>query len=558
MLYNLKINNIAIIKEADIEFTEGLNIMTGETGAGKSIIIDAINAILGERTSRELIRTGSDNAEVQALFTNISTESSGLLLKLGIKDEEDGSILLYRKMTSDGKNLCKINGQTVTVSMLKSIGQTLINIHGQLDNHNLLNEEIHCTYIDKYAENDNIRNDYLKAYNEYLYIKKELDSLITDEGEKQRKIDLLTYQIQDIESAGIVVGEKEQLENRRKVLQNTDTLLRLINSSIIAIDGDDSFKGVGELISNIADNISKASAFDDELSEMAEKLTDISYTISDISSELNRALYELDTNPNELNEIEERLDDLGKILKKYGESEEEVLNFLNNAKEELTNISLSEEIKEKLEIQLEQALINLQEKADILTNNRNKIGNVFIKKISEQLKFLDMESINFKIINNKKSFDESGQDDIYFLVSANKGEEPKPLSKVASGGELSRIMLAIQNVISEKDNIQTLIFDEIDTGVSGRAAQKIGTKLKEVSTSRQVLCVTHLAQIAAFANSHFQISKSVKNDKTYTNVQLLDNDGRIYELARIIGGVEPTKRSLDAAAELIENSKNYS
>ena len=558
MLSHLKINNIAIIKEAVIDFNGGLNVLTGETGAGKSIIIDAINAILGERTSRELIRTDSDFAEVTAVFQDISQSVAGVLDELGIETESDKSLLLFRKMTSDGKNICRINGSSATVSMLKKIGQSLINVHGQLDNHNLLNEDLHYTYIDSFAENGDIRDAYSVFYEKYLSAKKKFESLIIDEGEKARKIDLLTFQINEIEEADIKVGEKEELEKRRKVLQNAETLIELVNNAVMLINGADDFKGAADMLSDIAESVTKASSFDDSLSEAAEQISDMSYSIADCSTELNRFLYNLDIDPKELDEIEERLDVIYRLSKKYGNTEEEILMFLENAKKELESVTFADKLKEQYEIELNEALNSLKIAAEKLSENRKKYGDAFISSVSDELQFLDMASITFRIVQNPKNFDETGADEIYFLISANKGEEPKPLSKIASGGELSRIMLAIKNVLASKDNIDTLIFDEVDTGVSGRAAQKIGIKLKEVSVNRQVLCVTHLAQIAAFADNHFLISKSEKDGKTYTRVDSLDDNGRVYELARIMGGAEPTKLSLDAAAEMIDNAKNYS
>lgn len=557
MLSNLKISNIAIIKEAVIDFDNGLNVLTGETGAGKSIIIDAINAILGERTSRELIRTGSNNAEVSAFFENINNDVISVLNEFGIDCEEDKSLLISRKISLDGKNLCKINGSTVTVSMLKKIGQSLINVHGQMDNHNLLNEELHYTYIDSFAENSDIIEEYLNAYNAYCTCKRRYDNLIVDEGEKARKIDLLTYQIKEIEDADIKIGEWEELEKRKKVLQNAEQLISLVSNAVEIINGNDSFSGVADMLNTVSNSLVKASAYDENLNNISDTVAEMSYNIADCASELNSFLYSLDVDPNELDIIEERLDILFKLSKKYGQSEEEILKFLENAQKELDDITFSDKLKEQLEVELNEKYEIMDKASHKLSANRQKFGEIFIESVKNELAFLDMASISFKIVQNRKAFDETGADEIYFLISANAGEEPKPLSKIASGGELSRIMLAIKNVLASKDNIQTLIFDEVDTGVSGRAAQKIGIKLKEVSKNRQVLCVTHLAQIACFADNHFLISKSESENKTYTKVESLDNNGRIHELARIIGGIEPTKLSLDAAAEMIENAKKY-
>ena len=557
MLSNLKISDIAIIKEAVIDFDNGLNVLTGETGAGKSIIIDAINAILGERTSRELIRTGSNNAEVSAFFENINDDVIAILNEFGIECEEDKSLLISRKISLDGKNLCKINGASATVSMLKKIGQALINVHGQMDNHNLLNEELHYTYIDSFAENNDIIKEYLCAYNDYCNLKRRYDNLITNESEKARKIDLLSYQIKEIEDAGIKIGEWDELEKRKKVLQNAEQLLALVNNAVEIINGNDNFSGVADMLNTASNSLVKASAYDETLNTVSDTVAEMSYNITDCASELNSFLYSLDVDPNELDIIEERLDILFRLSKKYGKNEEEILAFLENAQKELDDITFSDKLKEQLEVELNEKYNELNKVGRKLTANRQKYGEIFISKVKDELSFLDMASISFKIVQNRKAFDETGADEIYFLISANAGEEPKPLSKIASGGELSRIMLAIKNVLALKDNVQTLIFDEVDTGVSGRAAQKIGIKLKEVSKNRQVLCVTHLAQIACFADNHFLISKSESDNKTYTKVELLDNNGRIHELARIIGGIESTQLSLDTAAEMIENAKKY-
>ena len=557
MLSNLKISNIAIIKEAVVDFDNGLNVLTGETGAGKSIIIDAINAILGERTSRELIRTGSNNAEVTAFFENINDNVIDVLDDLGISCDDDKSLLISRKISLDGKNVCKVNGTTINVSMLKRLGQALVNVHGQLDNHNLLNEELHYTYIDNFAENDDIKDRYLTAYNDYCETKRQYNSLIVNESEKARKIDLLTYQINEIIDADIKIGELDELNFRKKMLQNAERLLTLLNNAIEIFDGNDNFSGVGDMLNTASSSLINASSYNENLSKIADSVTDMSYNIGDISSELKDFVYNFDVDPNELNVIEERLDILFKLTKKYGSTEEEILDFLSNAQKELDNITFFDKKKDELEKEVNEKLDYLTQTGTELSENRRKFSELFVKEITEELSFLDMASITFKVVQNQKGFDETGADEIYFLISANAGEEPKPLSKIASGGELSRIMLAIKNVLASKDNIQTLIFDEVDTGVSGRAAQKIGIKLKEVSKNRQVLCVTHLAQIAAFADNHFLISKSESENKTYTKVESLDNNGRIHELARIIGGIEQSQLSLDTAAEMIENAKKY-
>ena len=465
--------------------------------------------------------------------------------------------MVTRKISSDGKNVCKINGVTVTVSLLKKLGQALINVHGQLDNHNLLNEELHYTYIDSFAENSDIKDSYIDSYDEYCKCKKHYDSFIVNESEKARKIDLLTYQINEIEEADLRIGEWEELENRKKVLQNAEQLLSLVNEVLEIIDGNESFGGVADMLNSASTSLIKAASIDDGLNGTSDIIADMSYNITDCATDLKDFIYNFDVKPAELDEIEDRLSVLFKLSKKYGSTELEILDYLKKAKQELDDITFSDKKKEELYIELQEKYDILADKANVLSENRKKYGEIFINAVKEELSFLDMSSISFKIVQNSKQFDETGADEIYFLISANAGEEPKPLSKIASGGELSRIMLAIKNVLASKDNIQTLIFDEVDTGVSGRAAQKIGIKLKEVSKNRQVLCVTHLAQIAAFADNHFLISKSEKENKTYTSVTSLDYDGKVKELARIIGGIEATQLSLDTAAEMIENAKKY-
>lgn len=557
MLQNLKISNIAIIKEAVIDFGNGLNALTGETGAGKSIIIDAINAVLGERTSRELIRTGNEFAEVSALFSDINKGVISTLEEIGIDSEEDRTLHIMRKIFADGKNVCKINGQSVTVSMLKKIGCTLINIHGQLDNQNLLNEDFHINYIDSYAQDNSFKCVYQSAYGDYEEAERKYKSFIENESEKARKIDILTYQIEEIEAADIKAGEYAGLIKRRNFLQNAETLLSYVNSALQSLDGENGENGAVSMVSFAASSVQNAAEYDDTLKSVSETLTDVSYSLSDCVSELNTFLFSTDIDPKELDVIEERLSLLETVFKKYGETEEEVLAYLENAQKELEEITFSDQIKERLKVEADEKQIVMQNAADKLSEIRKKASVLFAEKVSKELSFLEMPSIVFKVVQNKTECNENGQDEIYFLISANIGEEPKALSKIASGGELSRVMLAIKNVLAAGDEIQTLIFDEIDTGVSGRTAQKIGIKLKEVSLDRQVLCVTHLAQIAAFADSHYLISKSEKDSKTFTSVKPLEHPERVNELSRIIGGIENTDISKQAAAELIDFANNY-
>lgn len=557
MLQNLQISNIAIIKEAVIDFANGLNVLTGETGAGKSIIIDAINAVLGERTSRELIRTGNEFAEVSALFTDINKGVKTVLEEIGIDSEEDGTLHIMRKIFADGKNICKINGQSVTVSMLKKLGHVLINIHGQLDNQNLLNEDFHIDYIDAFAQDDVYKNEYISAYSDFKEAERKYKSFIENESEKARKIDILTYQTDEIEAAEIKIGEYSDLVKRRNFLQNAEMLTELVNSALEALDSENSENTAVSQVSFAASSLQKASDYDDALKEISETLTDISYSLSDCTSALNSFLFSADFDPRELDSIEERLSLLETIFKKYGETEEEVLQYLENAQKELEEITFSDQIKDRLKAEADEKQKNMLSAADNLSEIRYNASLNFAELVSKELCFLEMPSIVFKTVQNKTECNENGQDELNFLISANKGEEPKALSKIASGGELSRIMLAIKNVLAQNDEIQTLIFDEIDTGVSGRTAQKIGVKLKEVSLDRQVLCVTHLAQIASFADSHYLISKSEKENQTFTSVRPLEYTERVNELSRIIGGIENTEVSKQAAAELITFANNY-
>lgn len=557
MLQNLKISNIAIIKEAVIDFNNGLNVLTGETGAGKSIIIDAINAVLGERTSRELIRTGNEFAEVSALFSDINTGVKSVLEEIGIDSEEDRTLHIMRKIFADGKNVCKINGQSVTVSMLKKLGRALINIHGQLDNQNLLNEDFHIDYIDAFAQDDVYKNEYILAYGDYKEAERKYKSFIENESEKARKIDILTYQIEEIEAADIKTGEYNGLIKRRNFLQNAEALLSYVNAALQSLDGENGEGGAVSALSFAASSLQNAAEYDDTLKSVSETLTDISYSLSDCVSELNNFLFSADIDPKELDVIEERLSLLETIFKKYGETEEEVLQYLENAQKELEEITFSDQIKDRLKAEADDKQKIMLSAADNLSEIRYNASLNFAELVSKELCFLEMPSIVFKTVQNKTECNENGQDELYFLISANKGEEPKALSKIASGGELSRIMLAIKNVLAQNDEIQTLIFDEIDTGVSGRTAQKIGVKLKEVSLDRQVLCVTHLAQIASFADSHYLISKSEKENQTFTSVRPLEYTERVNELSRIIGGIENTEVSKQAAAELIKFANNY-
>ncbi len=552
MLQNLKIENVAIIESADIFFENGLNIMTGETGAGKSIIIDSINAVLGERTSRELVRTGCNKASVTALFKTENKSVSVFLDECGIEAESDGSLLISRSISADGKNVCRINGSPVTVGMLKSLGRELINIHGQHDSQLLLNPESHCSFIDRMAGNENLLEEYKAAYDKLNVLKREIASLITDDEEKNRKIELLTYQIDEIENAQLTVGEMDELKAARTLHRNSEKIITAVNAAYSLLNGFDEAQGAVQQVKMSCSQLDGVSQYYKPLEETADKLREFYYQLEDVQDSLASTVDDLEYDPQYAQAVEDRLDYLNRLSRKYGATEADMLDFCEKCKAERKEIEFSDERLLQLkseENSQKQIVISL---ARELTERRLATGKDFSEKVMTELEFLDMPNVIFETDRKEIAPAENGADEIEFLISPNLGENPKPLAKIASGGELSRIMLAIKNVLSDKDNIETLIFDEIDTGVSGRAASKLGKKLYEVSAGRQVICVTHLAQIAAQADYHFEISKSSKDGKTYTSVTPLDREGRKYELARIIGGGESvTQTQLDMAEEML-------
>ncbi|MBQ7961230.1 MAG: DNA repair protein RecN [Clostridia bacterium] len=555
MLSNLKIENIAIIDSASIDFENNFNCLTGETGAGKSIIIDSINAVLGEKTSRELIRTGESKATVSAFFTDVSDRVLQELETAGIEPENDRTLSVSRIMTKDGRNNCRINGNTVTVSMLKKIGLSLINIHGQSDNQELMSSELHYTFIDAVADNKNLYEDYYDSFCKLNEIKHSISEISIDEARKARQTDLLTHQIDELKKAAIRVGEKDELTERKTVINNSQRLLSSLNEAYAALSGSDEFSGAVSMLFDAARALADVSRIVPDTAVMAETLNDIAYTadsyLSDISNLIDNSMYD----EREIADIEERLDVIYRMSKKYGETEEEMLEFLDKCEKELHNITYSDELLEELNRQLEVQTAITRQKAEILSQSRKTAAEDFEKKIMKELSFLDMPDTVFKVQFRSTDFSETGIDDIEFLISANKGEELKPLAKIASGGELSRIMLAIKSVLADKDETDTLIFDEIDAGVSGRAAGKIALKLNDVSKHRQVLCITHLPSIAAFADNHMLISKKVSGEKTYTSVTPLDFDSRVAEIARIIGGNENDKAHLESARQLLKDAQ---
>ena len=556
MLLSLKIENIAIIENADIEFDAGLNVLTGETGAGKSIIIDSINAVLGERTSRELIRTGAQAAKVSAMYSDAGLRVNAKLVEFDIEPQADGSLLLQRSISLDGRNVCRINGSPATVSMLKSIGGELINIHGQHDNQALLSPEGHYIFIDAIAENGELFYQYKNAYALLRSLEKELNNITIDEAEKSRRLDLLNYQISELEAAGLRVGEQNELNTRKNLYQNAEKVISRLREAYEALNGSEDLSGAKQQLEFSAGCLDSAASYYSELEKAAEFIRSMSYDIEDYVELIRGTLDMLDYNPKELELIEERLDTIYRLSRKYGATEEDMLIYLENAVSEREKINLSDERSAELKKEIRAAETNMEQLASALSESRRKAGSLFAKSVKAELDFLDMPGVVFVVDRQQADYTATGADRIEFLISANAGEAPKPIAKIASGGELSRIMLAIKNVLSAKDDVNTLIFDEVDAGVSGRAAQKVAMKLRQVSKGRQVICVTHLAQIAAQADSHLLISKSVHNGKTYTQVDKLNQDGRKNELARIIGGLKVTELQLRSAEEMLKEANN--
>ena len=551
MLHNLKIENVAIIESADIVFENGLNIMTGETGAGKSIIIDSINAVLGERTSRELVRTGCNKASVSAVFKVENKRVSSVLDDLGIEQESDGMLLISRSISTDGKNICRVNGMPVTVGMLKTLGRELINIHGQHDSQRLLDPESHYVFIDELAGNVGLLAEYRSKYNELVALRRKISSLVTDDEEKNRRIELLSYQINEIENAQLTIGEMDELRSTKVFYRNLEKIISAVNEAYMYLSGGDEAAGALQAVKMAAARLDTVSEFSKSIAENGRLMHDVSYQLEDMEDRLRSVLDELEYDPEYISQVEARLDYLNKLSRKYGADEEAMLAFCDKCKQEKSEIEFSDATLDELKSSEKELFEQVKSFAAELTACRKKTSIDFSEKVCSELSFLDMPGVLFEVLVNEVELNENGADSIEFLISPNAGENPKPLAKIASGGELSRIMLAIKNVLSDKDGIETLIFDEIDTGVSGRAAVKLGKKLKEVSKGRQVLCVTHLAQIACQADNHFEISKSSHDGKTFTTVTPLDRDGRIYELARIIGGENVTQTQLDMAEEML-------
>ena len=549
MLSSLQIENVAVIQKAEVHFKPGLNVLTGETGAGKSILIDSINAILGNRTSKDLVRTGASKAVIRAAFEQVPDAVLNSLEKAGY--ERSDALMLSREITAEGKSTCRINGMPATASVLRELCGGLININGQHDSVGLLNPARHLGILDDYAQNDAEFQEYYVLYRELVRIKRELDAMITDEAEKQRRIDLLSYQVQEIEDAGLTAGEEQTLESRRKILANASAIRDKIAQSYALLSGDDESSGAVDLLGEASHAIDTAAQLDDALAAASSQLLDLYYNAKDVAADLIGRLDSYDTNDAELDEIEQRLDLIYKLKRKYGDTVEDVIAFGQNARAELERIQSSQERHDHLQAEKRRLYALAREKAEALTQTRLHAFEALNKRISGTLDFLNMPGVRMTLQHTRGPLASHGQDSIEFYISTNPGEAPKPLAKIASGGELSRITLAIKNAMADKDAVPTVIYDEIDSGVSGKAAGRIGEVLRQSAQGHQILCITHTAQIAALADCHLLIQKNVANDRTYTEIHPLDEEGRVEALARLISGDHVTDISRANAREML-------
>ena len=549
MLSSLQIENVAVIQKANVHFEKGLNVLTGETGAGKSILIDSINAILGNRTSKDLVRTGAAKAVIRAAFEDVPPAVLDSLEKAGYERSE--ALLLSREITAEGKSTCRINGMPATAAVLRELCGGLININGQHDSVGLLNPARHEGILDAYAQNSAEYQAYYAIYRELVGVKKTLDAMITDESEKQRRIDLLSYQVQEIDDAGLTAGEEQTLESRRKVLANASTIRDRIAQCYALLSGGDEAPGAVDLLGEASNAVDAAAQLDGELSAGAGQLLDLYYTAKDVSADLIGRLDAYDTNDAELDEIEQRIDLIYKLRRKYGDTVEDILAFGERARKELEMIQSSQERVEHLQKEQRRLYTLAREKAEALTQTRLKAFDELNKRISGTLDFLNMPGVRMTLRHSRGPLASHGQDSVEFYISATPGEAPKPLAKIASGGELSRITLAIKNAMADKDAVPTVIYDEIDSGVSGKAASRIGEVLRQSAEGHQILCITHTAQIAALADCHLLIQKNITNERTYTEIHPLDENGRVEALARLISGDHVTELSLANAREML-------
>ena len=547
MLSLLHIENIAVIEQADISFDLGFNVLTGETGAGKSIVIDAISAILGKRAYRDMIRTGTDKASVRAVFTKVP--ALPWFGENGVEYDEE--TVIQRDIFMDGKNVCRVNGTLVTVTILQKLGLQLINIHGQHDSATLFDEENHLRFLDAFADNEALLLDYREKFTAVSALRREIDRMTMDEGEKLRRMETLKYQVEEIEKADLKAGEDEELEQRRKLLQNSEKLSQGLEEAAESLLGGDETDGAAALLAQAAYALSRIARYSDDYTAFQERLTDLKYQVQDIADEVRDALEELSYSADELEQIESRLDIIHRLRRKYGTTCQEILEYQENARKELDEIEFADDRVEHLKKQLAAKEKDAWQAAMLLRKDRQEKGNLLSEKILSELRQLDMPRVQFQCRFRETELGADGADLVAFYLSANAGEDLKPLSKVASGGELARIMLSMKNVLAEKDAVDTLIFDEVDTGVSGRAAQRIAEKLRALAQHKQVLCVTHLPQLAALADTHMLIAKSEHDGRTFTTVTPLDREGRKQELARIIGGTNITEITLKSAEEML-------
>lgn len=547
MLRLLHIENIAVIECADIQFEDGFNVLTGETGAGKSIVIDAISAILGERAYRDMIRTGTNRASVRAIFDGVG--ELPWFSENDVPYEEE--LTVQREIYLDGKNACKVNGIPVSVGVLKKLGIQLINIHGQHDSASLFDEAYHLSFLDGFAENEALLEDYGASYRRVQELRREISHLSMDEGEKLRRMETLKYQIEEITGVNPVAGEDEKLEARRKLAQNGEKLMSGLQSAARALDGDEDREGAAALLSQAERALGKLTRYDDSLAALHDLVSDMMYQVQDAGEQVQDKIYALSYSAEELEQIESRLDQLSRLRRKYGATCQDILDYLERAKQELDEIEFADDRMEQLKSKAEAEEKIARQKAEKLRTLRKQAAQALEQRVLQELSDLDMKKVQFTCVFTETDLTPLGADVVAFYMSANLGEALKPLNKVASGGELARIMLALKNVLAERDHVPTLIFDEVDTGVSGRAAQHVAEKLKSVSKAKQVLCVTHLPQLAAMADTHFLIAKSERQGRTFTTVTPLDFEGRKQELARIIGGSVITETTLQSAAEML-------
>ena len=552
MLSLLHIENIALIQSADIRFEPGYNVLTGETGAGKSIVIDSIGAVLGERTSRELIRTGAKSALVTAVFTQVPPlpwlEENGIAL-------HDGEVLLQREIQGDGRNVCRIDGRLVTVAQLRELGRQLLNIHGQHDGQQLLDPASHLGYLDRCGGHAELLEHYRTAYQAWNGLRKQIAALEMDEAERSRRVDTLNFQIRELERAQLRAGEDEELDQRRTLLRSAGKLMDALQAAEYALCGDDEGGGVCSLLADAEGELDSVSQFSTPLEELSRQVSELRSAADDAADTLRDLTREMEFSPGELDEVESRLDVLYRLKKKYGATVEEMLQYLDRCRRELDEIQYADDTIARLTKELDKARKEADRAAQSLSQQRRKAAEKLEKRVQEELRQLDMPKVRFQVefapIDNQWGLDETGMDQVQFLMSANVGEALKPIQKVASGGELARIMLALKNVLAQDDEIGTLVFDEVDTGVSGRAAQKVAEKMAQVARHKQVLCVTHLPQLAAMADTHFSVSKGEREGRTYTNLERLDRKQRREELARLIGGAAVTPALLESAEELL-------